>query len=37
MTCTLGTQACFTVRLSAHGFTSAGVATADIDLATSAV
>lgn len=37
VTCTLGTQACFTVRLAAHGFTSAGVATADIDLATSAV
>ena len=37
VTCTLGTQACFTVRLAAHGFTTAGVATADIDMATSAV
>lgn len=37
VTCTLGTQACFTVRLATHGFTTAGVATADIDLATSAV
>ncbi len=37
VTCTLGTQACFTVRLAAHGFTTAGVATADIDLATNAV
>ena len=37
VTCTLGSQACFTVRLAAHGFTTAGVATADIDMATSAV
>ena len=37
VTCTLGNQACFTVRLAAHGFTTAGVATADIDMATSAV
>lgn len=37
VTCTNGTQACFTVRLAAHGFTAAGVATADVDSATSAV
>ena len=37
VTCTTGTQACFTVRLAAHGFTTADIATADIDMATNAV
>jgi len=37
VTCTDASKACFTVRLAAHGFTTAGVATADIDLATSGV